>query len=113
MTKARSRSEEPWLTFYSSLQLVGLRVLSATQRVRSRHLTREIRIDVIPYFLQRLLWCAIATWFISAARDQRYLFQVRLQGDFAKSPEKRFNYKHCFDALFRVCDTRISCLKFC
>ena len=31
--------------------------------------------------------------------------QVRLQGDFAKPPEKRFNYKHCFDALFRVCDT--------
>lgn len=27
---------------------------------------------------------------------------VRLQGDFAKAPEKRFNYKHCFDALFRV-----------
>ena len=24
------------------------------------------------------------------------------QGDFAKPPEKRFNYKHCFDALFRV-----------
>ncbi|ETW75475.1 mitochondrial carrier protein [Heterobasidion irregulare TC 32-1] len=27
---------------------------------------------------------------------------VRLQGDFAKAPEKRFNYKHCFDALFRM-----------
>ena len=27
---------------------------------------------------------------------------VRLQGDFAKPPEKRFNYKHCFDALYRV-----------
>ncbi|KAI6102518.1 mitochondrial carrier domain-containing protein [Pisolithus croceorrhizus] len=27
---------------------------------------------------------------------------VRLQGDFAKPPEKRFNYKHCFDALFRI-----------
>jgi hypothetical protein len=27
---------------------------------------------------------------------------VRLQGDFAKAPEKRFNYKHCFDALYRV-----------
>jgi hypothetical protein len=27
---------------------------------------------------------------------------VRLQGDFAKPPEKRFNYKHCLDALFRV-----------
>ncbi|KAH9027279.1 dicarboxylic acid transporter [Lactarius hengduanensis] len=23
-------------------------------------------------------------------------------GDFAKAPEKRFNYKHCFDALFRM-----------
>ncbi|KAJ7934301.1 hypothetical protein B0H13DRAFT_2305713 [Mycena leptocephala] len=27
---------------------------------------------------------------------------VRLQGDFAKPPEKRFNYKNCFDALFRM-----------
>lgn len=27
---------------------------------------------------------------------------VRLQGDFAKPPEQRFGYKHCFDALFRV-----------
>lgn len=27
---------------------------------------------------------------------------VRLQGDFAKPPEQRFNYKHCFDALFRM-----------
>ncbi|KAJ7581858.1 mitochondrial carrier domain-containing protein [Mycena floridula] len=27
---------------------------------------------------------------------------VRLQGDFAKPPEKRFNYKHCFDALYRM-----------
>ncbi|KAI9450585.1 mitochondrial carrier domain-containing protein [Russula earlei] len=30
------------------------------------------------------------------------LISVRLQGDFAKLPEKRFNYKHCFDALFRM-----------
>ena len=30
------------------------------------------------------------------------IVMVRLQGDFAKLPEKRFNYKHCFDALFRV-----------
>ncbi|KAG5352633.1 hypothetical protein C0989_001358 [Termitomyces sp. Mn162] len=29
------------------------------------------------------------------------IVMVRLQGDFAKPPEKRFNYKHCFDALFR------------
>lgn len=27
---------------------------------------------------------------------------VRMQGDFAKAPEKRFNYKHCFDGLYRV-----------
>jgi len=27
---------------------------------------------------------------------------VRLQSDLAKPAEKRFNYKHCFDALFRV-----------
>ena len=49
--------------------------------------------------------------------------QVRLQGDFAKAPEKRFNYKHCFDALFRVrvlraarsppsCLTRSACFYF-
>ncbi|KAF8269455.1 mitochondrial carrier domain-containing protein [Lactarius quietus] len=30
------------------------------------------------------------------------IVMVRLQGDFAKPPEKRFNYKHCFDALFRM-----------
>jgi hypothetical protein len=30
------------------------------------------------------------------------IVMVRLQGDFAKAPEKRFNYKHCFDALYRV-----------
>ncbi|XP_006456214.1 hypothetical protein AGABI2DRAFT_195429 [Agaricus bisporus var. bisporus H97] len=30
------------------------------------------------------------------------IVMVRLQGDFAKPPEKRFNYKHCFDALFRI-----------
>ena len=30
------------------------------------------------------------------------IVMVRLQGDFAKPPEKRFNYKNCFDALFRV-----------
>lgn len=27
---------------------------------------------------------------------------VRMQGDLGKPPEKRLNYKHCFDALFRV-----------
>ncbi|KAG5729600.1 hypothetical protein E4T56_gene4150 [Termitomyces sp. T112] len=30
------------------------------------------------------------------------IVMVRLQGDFAKPPEKRFNYKYCFDALFRM-----------
>ncbi|KAJ2916639.1 hypothetical protein MD484_g3774, partial [Candolleomyces efflorescens] len=30
------------------------------------------------------------------------IVMVRLQGDFAKPPEQRFNYKHCFDALFRM-----------
>jgi dicarboxylate transporter 10 len=30
------------------------------------------------------------------------IVMVRLQGDFAKAPEARFNYKHCFDALFRM-----------
>ncbi|KAF5367281.1 hypothetical protein D9615_010464 [Tricholomella constricta] len=30
------------------------------------------------------------------------IVMVRLQGDFAKPAEKRFNYKHCFDALFRM-----------
>ena len=25
-----------------------------------------------------------------------------MQGDLGKPPEKRLNYKHCFDALFRV-----------
>lgn len=30
------------------------------------------------------------------------IVMVRLQGDFAKAPEKRFNYKHCIDALVRM-----------
>jgi len=31
--------------------------------------------------------------------------QVRLQGDMAKPVDKRLNYKHCFDGLFRVSPT--------
>ncbi len=27
---------------------------------------------------------------------------VRMQGDFAKPPEKRLNYKNCFDGLYKV-----------
>ncbi|KIY47727.1 mitochondrial carrier [Fistulina hepatica ATCC 64428] len=30
------------------------------------------------------------------------IVMVRMQGDFAKPPEKRFNYKHCFDALYKM-----------
>ncbi len=30
------------------------------------------------------------------------IMMVRLQGDFAKPPEKRLNYKNCIDGLFRV-----------
>lgn len=30
------------------------------------------------------------------------IIMVRMQGDFAKPPEKRLNYKNCFDGLFRV-----------
>ncbi|KAI5992625.1 hypothetical protein EDC04DRAFT_2613600 [Pisolithus marmoratus] len=30
------------------------------------------------------------------------VIMVHLQGDFAKPPKKHFNYKHCFDALFRT-----------
>lgn len=30
------------------------------------------------------------------------IIMVRMQGDFAKPPEKRLNYKHCFDGLYRV-----------
>jgi len=30
------------------------------------------------------------------------IIMVRLQGDFAKPPEKRLNYKNCFDGLFRM-----------
>ena len=37
------------------------------------------------------------------------IVMVRLQGDFAKPPEKRFNYKHCFDALFRVSVSSTQC----
>lgn len=27
---------------------------------------------------------------------------VRMQADLAKPPEKRLNYKHCFDGLYKV-----------
>jgi len=40
------------------------------------------------------------------------IVMVRLQGDFAKPPEKRFNYKNCFDALFRV-RSFLLCLPLC
>lgn len=30
------------------------------------------------------------------------IIMVRLQGDFAKPPEQRLNYKNCFDGLFRM-----------
>ena len=30
------------------------------------------------------------------------IIMVRMQGDYAKPPEKRLNYKNCFDGLFRV-----------
>ncbi|KDQ55413.1 hypothetical protein JAAARDRAFT_37436 [Jaapia argillacea MUCL 33604] len=30
------------------------------------------------------------------------IIMVRLQGDMAKAPEKRLNYKNCFDGLFRM-----------
>ncbi len=30
------------------------------------------------------------------------IIMVRMQGDFAKPPEKRLNYKNCLDGLYRV-----------
>lgn len=30
------------------------------------------------------------------------IIMVRMQGDFAKPPEKRLNYKNCFDGLYKV-----------
>ncbi|KAF8506238.1 mitochondrial carrier domain-containing protein [Hysterangium stoloniferum] len=30
------------------------------------------------------------------------IIMVRMQADYAKPPEKRLNYKHCFDGLFRM-----------
>ncbi|OSC98886.1 mitochondrial carrier [Trametes coccinea BRFM310] len=30
------------------------------------------------------------------------IIMVRMQGDFAKPPEKRLNYKHCLDGLYRM-----------
>ncbi|KAI8973095.1 mitochondrial carrier [Trametes punicea] len=30
------------------------------------------------------------------------IIMVRMQGDYAKPPEKRLNYKHCLDGLFRM-----------
>ena len=33
-----------------------------------------------------------------------------MQGDMAKPPEKRLNYKHCLDALFRVRNAEVASL---
>ena len=44
-------------------------------------------------------------WIVTSSSE---IVMVRLQGDFAKPPEKRFNYKNCFDALFRVSYTPAS-----
>ncbi|KDN46692.1 hypothetical protein RSAG8_04072, partial [Rhizoctonia solani AG-8 WAC10335] len=30
------------------------------------------------------------------------ILMVRMQGDFAKPPERRLNYKHCFDGLYKM-----------
>lgn len=38
------------------------------------------------------------------------IIMVRMQGDFAKPPEKRLNYKHCFDGLFKVSEDILSYL---
>jgi len=46
----------------------------------------------------------------TAADSASEIVMVRLQGDFAKPPEKRFNYKNCFDALYRVCLLSSFCL---
>jgi hypothetical protein len=41
------------------------------------------------------------------------IIMVRMQGDFAKPPEKRLNYKNCFDGLFRVrCSTSYQVVQF-
>ena len=46
-------------------------------------------------------------WTFSASIDSR-LVQVRLQGDMAKPVDKRLNYKHCFDGLFRASFTPVA-----
>jgi len=41
-------------------------------------------------------------WWLIWLRHALEIIMVRMQGDFAKAPEKRLGYKNCFDGLFRV-----------
>ena len=68
-----------------------------SQLVESR---ASLVIREVTFFGQRCNICGFLLKFCCCSYLE--IVMVRLQGDFAKPPEKRFNYKHCFDALFRV-----------
>lgn len=90
----------------------GLRVSSGTPEVRSiATLSRALTLMLIRS-AQRSSWYAshspeIRTWTFNAPRTQ-----VRMQGDYGKPADKRLNYRHCFDGLFRV-SRRQQQLGFC
>ncbi|QRW21121.1 mitochondrial carrier protein [Rhizoctonia solani] len=43
-----------------------------------------------------------ARWNDGGRNSRSQILMVRMQGDFAKPPEKRLNYKHCFDGLYKM-----------
>jgi hypothetical protein len=54
--------------------------------------------------------CPIAGGIAGFVGNPGEIIMVRMQGDKGKPPEKRFNYKHSIDALFRVCLSFLSFL---
>jgi dicarboxylate transporter 10 len=48
------------------------------------------------------VFCVIAGGIAGVVGNPAEIIMVRMQGDFAKPPEKRLNYKHCFDGLYKV-----------
>lgn len=44
-------------------------------------------------------WMTVSLLFTNSISE---IIMVRLQGDAAKPPAQRYNYKNCFDALFSV-----------
>ena len=94
-------------------QLVELPALSEILEVCTLWSLRLCISQLTLSYTQRSSWFILRT----SPASSIHLFhqQVRLQGDMAKPLDKRLNYKHCFDGLFRASltsqNTPVRCLK--